>query len=126
MKDITIKIIKVRYDLYVMEVTRHTNRKVICTYCRDCLAVSTTNKEHLDYKQYPSTSSVRICSKCGAMTPSAIITAFSLSMGKLISMLERGDIYENSDLPEPIRFIAEPSTILSMKASMTNGKKRYK
>jgi len=124
MSDITIKLIRVRYDLHVMEVTRHTNRKTICTYCWDCLAVSKTNKEHIDYKQYPSISSVRVCSKCGAMTPSAIITAFSISMGKLIGMIERGDIYENSDLPEPIRFIAEPSTILSMKASMTNGKKR--
>lgn len=116
--------IQITPSIYVLEVTTHSNNKKVISFCWNCLGKSKTNHEYIAYDNFPTISSQRICAKCGAMTITAVIAAFDLSIAKIIHMVELGHTIWDVLPNENVLFTCEPVYLNILKGQLNHGKIR--
>lgn len=121
MTERTIKILPI---IYTIEVTSHSNNYFLKSFCLECLSHSKVNKQYSDYHSVPNISSNRICSRCGAMTITAVIAAFNVSIEQIIKQVESKYTYKIHVSGEQIKFLVEPFYLSILKGKQRNGKAR--
>jgi len=116
-----IKQIEILPSIYTIEVTSHSNNKSVKSFCLYCLSQSKANKEYKQYANFPNISSIRICSKCGAMTLNAVKASFDLNLQQILSTVERRDLYKIPNSTDYGQFSISETYLHILQGQMKNG-----
>lgn len=116
-----MRIININPEIYLFNVRSPSNNMYIKTLCLECLSTKKTNSPLELFTLNDTGTNIHICSQCGAMTIQAIIAAFNISCKQVIKLIERKQIFEHSDYPEPIRFDLKPQYLFKLKEICKHG-----
>lgn len=115
------KIVKILPTIYTMDVLTHSNNHKIISICPDCLSRFKTNKVYQDMHQFPNITQNRICVSCGAMTLTAVISCFNISIYNICKNTQEGVFTYVTDDKIIIHFHIEPVYLNILKGKLKNG-----
>jgi len=116
------KIIKILPTIYTLEALTHSNNKKIVSLCPDCLSRFKSNKVYKDIHQFPNITQNRICVSCGAMTLTAVISCFNISIYNICKNTQEGVFTYRESSETTIQFKIEPVYLNILKGKLKNGK----